>query len=108
MKKILTIIALTFSMNIMSQEIYIPNAFTPNGDGINDIWKPVFSNTLNVNQYDLQIFDMNGTLVFWTNKPTDGWDGLPFDSTYAYKISMRWEGRSKSFSKNGTITIINF
>jgi hypothetical protein len=46
-------------------------------------------------------------LVFWTNNPTDGWDGLPFDTIYVYKLSMKYEGYPNGISKSGTITTIN-
>lgn len=107
MKKLLIIAAMFVGVTTSAQEVYIPNAFTPNGDGHNDIWKPVFSDTLSVKQYDLQIFDRNGVMVFWTNDPTDGWDGLPFDTIYVYKLSIKYEGYPNSISKSGTITTIN-
>jgi len=107
MKKLLVIAAMFVGVTASAQEVYIPNAFTPNGDGHNDIWKPVFSDTLTVKQYDLQIFDKYGVLVFWTNDPTDGWDGLPFDSTYVYKLTMKYEGHLNGISKSGTIKSIH-
>ena len=116
MKKLLTIAALAFSMNAVSQEVYIPNAFSPNGDGINDIWKPVFNDTLSVKQYDLQIFDRNGVLIFKTSTPTEYWDGTwlgmslsnsIFDTTYVYRLSMKCEGYPEGFSKSGTLTSVH-
>jgi|SRR6056300_582306 gliding motility-associated-like protein len=106
MKKLLIIAALFVGTTAVAQEVYIPNSFSPNGDGLNDIWKPVFSDTLSVKQYDLQIFDRNGVLVFWTNDPTDGWDGLPFDTTYVYTLTMKWNGNLNGISKSGFIKSI--
>jgi gliding motility-associated-like protein len=53
--------------------VFIPNAFTPNSDSRNDIFKPtVFGVTL---QYRLQVFSRYGELVFNSNDPSLGWDG---------------------------------
>jgi gliding motility-associated-like protein len=52
---------------------YVPNAFTPNGDGLNDIFRAIpvgISNTLY-----FRIFNRNGQLVFETNQYLKGWDG---------------------------------
>jgi len=108
MKKLLMILAgITFGMNVVAQDVYIPTAFTPNGDGTNDIWKPVFDEALSINHYNLQIFDRDGVMVFSTNEPTDGWDGFPFDTTYIYKLSMKCDGYSEGITKSGTITSIH-
>ena len=45
---------------------YVPSAFTPNGDGLNDVWKPVGSG-LNGAKYEMIVFDRWGQLVFKTN-----------------------------------------
>ena len=105
MKKIITIIALTFSMNIIAQDVYIPTAFTPNGDGNNDIWKPRFDDTLTVEMYHLQIYDKTGVLIFTTHDYNEGWDGMPFDTTYAYRLNALCIGYEKMY-KNGIITVI--
>ena len=107
MKKLLIVAAMFVGVTTSAQDVHIPNAFSPNGDGNNDTWKPVFDDTLSVNQYDLQIFDRYGVLVFSTNNPTDGWDGLPFDTTYVYKLTMKCEGHLNGISKSGTITSIH-
>jgi gliding motility-associated-like protein len=53
-------------------EIYVPTAFTPNGDGLNDLLKALpIGLTLNY----LKIFDRWGNLVFSTTDPRIGWDG---------------------------------
>jgi gliding motility-associated-like protein len=53
---------------------YVPNAFTPDGDGINDIFIPV-GEGVDVNDYSLQIFTRWGELVFETDDLSSGWDG---------------------------------
>ena len=53
---------------------YAPNAFTPNGDGLNEVWKPVVGGT---DQYELFIYDRWGEVIWTTTDPTQGWDGVP-------------------------------
>jgi gliding motility-associated-like protein len=53
--------------------IFIPDAFTPNGDGLNDIFKPTFSGTLS--GYHFSVYNRWGGLVFSTDDPARGWDG---------------------------------
>ena len=52
--------------------IYIPSAFTPNGDGINDVFEPKGDGVLS---YSMQIFDRWGALVFESTSEEKGWDG---------------------------------
>ncbi len=51
---------------------YIPNAFTPNGDGLNDTFYPVLRG---VKRFELQIFDRWGELIFSSNSSEQVWDG---------------------------------
>ena len=52
--------------------IYIPNAFTPDGDGLNDTFQP---KGFGVTKYELNIFDRWGEKIFTTNDFFQGWDG---------------------------------
>ncbi|MES2761526.1 MAG: PKD domain-containing protein [Bacteroidota bacterium] len=52
--------------------IYIPNAFTPNSDGLNDGFKAV---GVGISQFKLQVFDRWGALVFESNDINNAWDG---------------------------------
>ena len=51
---------------------YMPNAFTPNNDGHNDVIKPVLNG---IETYQIKIFDRWGKIVFSSNDPYEGWDG---------------------------------
>ncbi|MBK8643274.1 MAG: gliding motility-associated C-terminal domain-containing protein [Saprospiraceae bacterium] len=53
-------------------EYFFPNIFSPNGDGINDLFVP---KTVYLNNYKLQIFSRWGELLFSTEDPSIGWDG---------------------------------
>ncbi len=52
----------------------LPNTFTPNGDGTNDLFIPLEGFRF-VNMVDMNIFTKWGTLVFTTNDPQINWDG---------------------------------
>ena len=52
--------------------IYVPNAFTPNGDGLNDVFQP---KGFGITKYELNIFDRWGEKVFSTKEFIEGWNG---------------------------------
>ncbi len=54
-------------------ELTMPNAFTPNGDGLNETFRPL--HPCNMNSFLLRIFDRYGEMVFESTDPTKGWDG---------------------------------
>ena len=51
----------------------MPNAFTPNGDGLNDQFIP--QSAENLKEYKLYIFDRSGNTVFYSDELHRGWDG---------------------------------
>lgn len=92
--------------------IYVPNSFTPNGDGLNDVFKP---KGIGVDEYELQIFNRWGQLVFESNNIEIGWDGTvnklggksqaPQD-VYVYKITARNVFGQVPFGKEGHVSLI--
>jgi gliding motility-associated-like protein len=72
-------------------ELLIPNAFSPNSDGLNDTFKPIISGWEPSN-YLMQIYTKWGQLIFQTNNYTEGWDGTAngvpvMPNTFVYVIS---------------------
>ncbi|MBL7900508.1 MAG: gliding motility-associated C-terminal domain-containing protein [Bacteroidia bacterium] len=70
--------------------VYIPNTFTPNNDGLNDVFM-VVGTGFKEEGFVMEITDRWGTLVYTTNDVTKGWDGtvdgkIGNDGTYIYKI----------------------
>ena len=55
-------------------QIYIPNSFTPNHDGTNDVFKPM-GMYITDDHYLFVIYDRWGEIVFRTTNPDEGWDG---------------------------------
>ena len=88
-------------------EIYVPSAFTPNGDGLNDL---VTALPVGITFQYLKIFDRWGKLVFETTDPQKGWDGrtgsvIGSTGTYVW-IARGVEGSGKIYQKKGTVTLI--
>jgi gliding motility-associated-like protein len=54
--------------------IYVPTAFTPNGDQLNDVWKPVMAGESRIAQYHLMVMGRSGQIMFDTHDYTKGWD----------------------------------
>lgn len=82
--------------------IYVPNTFTPNGDGINDVFLPVGKNIASM---ELLIFDRWGRLVFESQDPSLGWDGhVHHGGNMAETEVYLWQLRYRFFEdEQGTI-----
>lgn len=73
------------------QPFFIPNSFTPNNDGFNDVYKPVKGY---ISEWEFEIFSPWGEKVFATNDEDLGWDGFyngaPCNvGSYVWQISYR-------------------
>lgn len=55
-----------------NSEIFVPNAFTPNGDHLNDEFSP---KGVNIGRFNMYVYDRWGTLLFQSSKMEDGWNG---------------------------------
>ena len=66
--------------------IWTPTAFTPNGDGINDVYKPIFHNIIESN-FELFIYDSWGKLVYQSKDIHSGWDGIRQDNSISAEIA---------------------
>jgi gliding motility-associated-like protein len=90
------------------EAITVPNLFTPNGDLVNDLFKPVLSFT--PASYHLIISDQHGTVLFETRDWNASWDG-------SWKANRQPDGvclwfldvttpSGKKLTRNGTVTIL--
>jgi gliding motility-associated-like protein len=88
---------------------YIGNAFTPNGDGINDRFRPYLEGVISEG-FLFQIYNRWGQLMFQTNDVNGSWDGM-FNGqpatidTYIWKIEGFYTGYIR-FSEDGNVTLI--
>jgi adhesin/invasin len=60
-------------VQFMPVNIYVPRVFTPNGDGVNDILKPILVGITTFHY--MSIYNRWGNLIFTTEDPNQGWDG---------------------------------
>ena len=72
---------------------YSPNAFSPNGDGINDTFQPILTD-IDFNTYELNIFNRWGDIIFKTDNYSKSWDGTfngepMIGGVYTYKINYK-------------------
>ena len=63
----------TFELND-NLKLNVPNSFTPNGDGLNDVFLPIFNAESGVKEYKFEVYNRWGQLVFETGDLTTGWD----------------------------------
>ena len=87
--------------------IFIPNAFTPNGDGVNDVLKV---EGFNIEELYLAIYDRWGEKVYETSSKEEGWDGtfrgsVVSGDVYGYYVKVRCPG-GLEFFKKGNITVL--
>jgi gliding motility-associated-like protein len=69
-----------------SARIYVPYAFTPNGDGMNDLFIPI---AYNVKSWRFEIYDNCNDLLFSSTQPGVGWDGgseVSHNESHYYRI----------------------
>lgn len=89
--------------------IYVPNAFTPNADGVNDVWMPVISN-YGDEFFEVVIYSRWGELIFKSSDPHVGWNGkhngkLVEAGVFTYKITYGDVFNNK-YVKTGTVTVV--
>ncbi len=90
-------------------DIFIPQAFTPNGDGNNDEYKPFFSYP--PQEYLFIVYDRTGAKVFQTEDLGDAWDGRlkngkpANEGVYAYYIKFR-TAKGRLIEKRGTFSLV--
>lgn len=87
---------------------YIPSAFTPNNDKLNDVFKPIIGAALK--EYVFTIYNRWGQIVFSTKDMNAGWDGTykgQTQNTGVFMWTCTWqeEGGLKNFEK-GIVTLI--
>ncbi len=91
--------------------ISIPNAFSPNGDQTNDIFRPLFTCLVSPENYSMHIFNRWGQEVFYTHLQEDGWNGLYRTvaqdmGTYMYFINFTNPFTGEKEFYKGDITLV--
>ena len=97
--------------------VFVPNAFTPNADGINDVFFPLGRNLLEGDNYDFRIYNRWGTLIWKSAIPYQGWDGTVTESApssgdcaqidvYVWKLVVRDPFTGDNQRLVGTVSLI--
>ena len=88
--------------------VYVPSAFTPNGDGRNDVFRPKVFGV--VRNYSFSVYDRYGQLVFSSRDPGLGWDGKvgvgrPNSNVFVWYCSFQLAGQPIRMEK-GTVVLV--
>lgn len=94
-------------------QTYIPNSFTPDGNGVNDTWWMV-RNMDDVADFDLRVFDRWGQTVFESSDPNIAWDGtlrngggeILKEDVYAYRCTFRLVSTAGAREYLGHVTLL--
>jgi gliding motility-associated-like protein len=92
----------------LPEYLYIPTAFTPDGDGLNDTFA---AKGQGISEFSIQIFNRWGNIIFESGDMEKPWDGTykgePVqEGTYVYIIFAKGYN-GKVFQKSGSVTIVN-
>jgi gliding motility-associated-like protein len=87
-------------------DIIIPDAFTPNGDGLNEVFSVYGSET---NEFEISIFNRWGELIFYSDKREVGWDGSfkgqqAQEGFYSYLVNYSIYGNE--FQRKGSVVLL--
>ncbi len=92
---------------------FLPNAFSPNGDGINDQLSVYPADGASFLSFEWQVFDRWGAQLFRTSDPAESWDGnyqrnMMNPGVYAYFLKAEVEvcGRVEQVFREGDVTLI--
>lgn len=101
--------SVTIEMEICNCKPFVPNVFSPNGDGKNDRLK-VFLNCPGIREYQFAIYNRYGQRVFFSNTPNLEWDGRTNQhdadmGTYFYYLQYK-NPDGNSMKKKGDITLL--
>ena len=92
---------------------YVPNAFSPNGDGVNDVFQPFISSIEPITTYKFDVFDKWGNHVYLSENINDKWDGKYHDHdcpTGAYiwqlQFTVNQAGVEVPYEYSGEVVIV--
>ncbi len=100
--------SIAVQINDCPNNLLFPSAFTPNGDGVNDIFRPVIKGI--IKRYKLSVFNRFGQLVYHSDDPKPGWDGyisgkLQSPQTFVWMCELQ-TANSFTMKRSGTVTLI--
>jgi gliding motility-associated-like protein len=95
---------------VPNHNLYVPNAFTPNADGINDVFE-IFGNKSAIRYVNIEIFNRWGEKVFESNDINFKWDGtfrgeLQNPSVFVYTLNISFVDGYRIENQKGSLTLI--
>jgi len=90
---------------------YIPNTFTPQGDGFNETFRPILTSGFDFIDYSFSVIDRWGKIIFETNDIYRGWDGLHTNSitqnnSYTWRIELTAKRNNQRKVYTGHVNLI--
>ncbi len=92
--------------------VYVPNAFSPNGDGINDLFYPVMQG-VDIVEFEFKIFNRRGHLIWETSEQGEKWDGadgtndyLDDNQIYTWTLRIKDEYSTLRVDRSGSVMVI--
>lgn len=95
------------TVDILMPDFFIPNTFTPNGDGVNDLFTVITSTAFTIKSF--KIFNRWGEIVYQTSDITRYWDGLKENTNVpagVYYWLLEGDESLKSFKKSGYVMVL--
>jgi gliding motility-associated-like protein len=102
----------TITLELCPNEIfYIPNAFTPDGDERNNVFKPIITSGVDIFNYTFLIYNRWGQIVWESFNPNIGWDGtyngtMCQDGVYTWKLRFKTPKTDEVKEFKGSLTLI--
>lgn len=94
-------------------QVFIPNVFSPNEDGVNDVFLPIPNPAYSIVDYQVQVYDRWGKLVFQSQSIDQGWDGrvngrLAPSAVYVFLMEVTFDDQGESFRQqfSGDVSLI--
>ena len=97
--------------------VFIPNSFTPNNDGFNDLWA-VYGTDIDTDRFEMWVYNRWGQEVFYSTDPEKGWYGqsddevvdpaqsyFAQDGVYAYRVVLYSESTNEKREIKGYINL---
>lgn len=101
----------TYQLNVIQDILfYAPNAFTPDGNEHNQVWKPIISG-IDIYDYEMFIFNRWGQVIWESHDPNVGWDGtykgrILTNDTYIWKATVKSPHSDDRKVFNGSVAIL--
>lgn len=98
----------TLELTITDAFLGFPNVFTPNGDGVNDEFRPAYKSLKN---YDLKIYNRWGRRIYHSTNPATGWNGKEgnaeaAEGVYMYVAEADGFDKGVKIKRHGSVTLV--